>query len=70
MSVAHCYSNGKGVDVDFEKAYNYHKMAADKGMISKTNIRILMIICASTSSHFSAFSAIFNEEIACILFIK
>lgn len=33
MSVAHCYSNGKGVDKNYDKAYEYHKMAADKGML-------------------------------------
>ena len=32
MSVAHCYSHGKGVDVDFHKAFEYHKLAAEKGM--------------------------------------
>ena len=35
MSVAHCYSHGKGVDVDYEKAFEYHNMAASKGVFFK-----------------------------------
>ena len=31
MSVAHCYSNKKGVEIDYDKAYLYHQQAADKG---------------------------------------
>ena len=31
MSVAHCYSNGKGVENNYDEAFRYHKMAADKG---------------------------------------
>ena len=33
MSLAHCYSHGKGVEVDFDKAFLYHEKAADKGKL-------------------------------------
>ena len=43
MSVAHCYNHGKGVSSqDFDKAYIYHKKAADLGMTYNiTNFNLL-----------------------------
>ena len=32
LSLAHCYSHGKGVTEDLAKAFEYHASAAEKGM--------------------------------------
>lgn len=32
LSLAHCYSHGKGVSEDLSKAFEYHISAAEKGV--------------------------------------
>ena len=32
LSLAHCYSYGKGVSKDLNKAFEYHLSAAEKGI--------------------------------------
>lgn len=45
MSLAHCYSHGKGVEVDFDKAFLYHEKAADMGKLFFCNV---VLLCSSS----------------------
>ena len=58
MSIAHCYSHGKGVDVDLKMAFEYHSMAANKGIHFLHSPTIKLLI-EDNSSVFASFLTFF-----------